>query len=397
MTTSSPDPADDSDPELGTDLGTRLTIRKDIAQFESSIAHYPAEVMEDVAFINQIVLQDLNGHYKLLPPLLRKEGKIEVSEDYAYRLLSGRQFRLERMQAGKVPGGPTGLALVKEIAEFLRRWVVFNSEAGGLPFVETPTWRELDAYIDAVSAPENPCKFGAICGSTGTGKSRMLKRRQLLHNQGKTAHVEAPSSGRLSRFQMKLGAAFGIPISSGTSERLVRLGKCLTNKRTIIVDNVQKLHNERRGADQPVLNYLQEINDDTGCTIILSWTPVFGQTLADPANTQYFEQFIGRFGGLDNVLTLPEYAPMADLRAIADKLRVAGGKASLEVLRRWSREPGRLRILFRRLHLARLAANDDGSKDIRPGHLAAADLRLVPAPAVGIAFDGDQGRKGVAA
>jgi hypothetical protein len=348
-----------------------------------------------VAFINQVVLQELNGHYKLLPPLLRKEGKIEVSEDYAYRLLSGRQFRLERMQEGKVP---RGLALVKEIAEFLRRWVVFNSEAGGLPFVETPTWHELDAYIDAVSAPENPCKFGAICGSTGTGKSRMLKRRQLLHNQGSTAHVEAPSSGRLSRFQMKLGAAFGVPITTETSERLVRLSKCLTGKRTIIVDNVQKLYNPKTGVHQPVLNYLQEINDDTGCTIILSWTPVFGQTLADPTNTQYFEQFIGRFGGLDNVLTLPEYAPMADLRAIADKLRVVGGKASLEVLRRWSREPGRLRILFRRLHLARLAANDDGSKDIRPGHLAAADLRSVPAPAADTPCgEEDQGRKGVAA
>ncbi len=397
MTTSSPQPFGEHDPESANDPDTRQTIRKDISQFEASIAHYPAEVIEDVAFINQIVLQELNGHYKLLPPLLRKEGKITVSEDYAYRLLSGRQFRLERMQPGKVPGGPAGLTLVKEIAEFLRRWVAFNSEAGGLPFVETPTWRELDAYIDAVSAPENPCKFGAICGSTGTGKSRMLKRRQLLHNQGNTAHIEAPSSGKLSRFQMKLGAAFGVAITTETSERLIRLNKCLTGKRTIIVDNVQKLYNPKHGVNQPVLNYLQEINDDTGCTIILSWTPVFGQTLADPANTQYFEQFIGRFGGLDNVLTLPEYAPMADLRAIADKLRVAGGKASLEVLRRWSREPGRLRILFRRLHLARLAANDDGSKDIRPGHLAAADLRLVPAPAVGIAFDGDQGRKGVAA
>ena len=165
----------------------------------------------------------------------------------------------------------------------------------------------------------------------------------------------------------------------------------------IIVDNVQKLHNPKSGAHQPVLNYLQEINEDTGCTIIVSWTPVFGHTLADPTNTQYFEQLIGRFGGLDNVLTLPEYAPMADLRAIADKLRVTGGKGSLEVLRRWSREPGRLRILFRRLHLAKLAANDDGSKDIRPGHLAAADLQVVPAPAAESAFDGDQGRKGVAA
>ncbi len=386
--------AGEHDPEPTSDQDTRQTIRKDIAQFESSIAHYPGEIIEDVAFINQVTLQEMNGHYKLLPPLLLKEGKIAVSEDYVYRLLSGRQYRLERMQAGKVPGG---LALVKEIAEFLRRWVVFNNEAGGLAFIETPTWHELDAYIDAVSAPENPCKFGAICGSTGTGKSRMLKRRQLLHNQGNTAHVEAPSSGRLSRFQMKLGAAFGVPISTETSERLVRLSRCLTSKRTIIVDNVQKLHNPKSGVNQPVLNYLQEINDDTGCTIILSWTPVFGQTLADPTNMQYFEQFIGRFGGLDNVLTLPEYAPMADLRAIADKLRVAGGKASLEVLRRWSREPGRLRILFRRLHLARLAANDDRSKDIRPGHLAAVDLGSVPSPADGNAFDGDQERKGVAA
>jgi hypothetical protein len=246
-----------------------------------------------------------------------------------------------------------------------------------MPFIETPTWKEIDDYITAKRAPENPCKFGAVAGSTGTGKSRMLKRWALIHNHGNTAHVEAPSSGRLPRFQMKLGAQFGIPLTAETHERLVRLAECITSKRTIIVDNVQKLYNPKSGANQAVLNYLQELQDDTGCTIILSWTPVFTQTLAHETNTQYFEQFVGRLGGLDSIFELPEYAPKADLRAIQEKMRIGGGERALEMMRRWSREPGRLRILFQRLHLARLEANDDKSDTIKLAHLEAVDKKPV--------------------
>lgn len=367
-------PATESNLALANAPEDRLMIRKDLAHFEARIASYPDEVRDDVIWLYQFNQSQFSGHYPLLANLVRNEAKMELSDQYFYQVLGGKYFRRDPKDAKKVLGSVDRL---KEVVEWLRRWAIFNSEAGGMPFVETPTWHELNDYITATCAPENPCKFGAVCGSTGTGKSRMLKRYALLNNHGMTAHVEAPSTGRLARFQMKLGAAFGIPLSAETHERVVRLAECVTSKRRIIIDNVQKLYNPKTGANQPILNYLQELQDDTGCTVILSWTPVFSRTLADETNTQYFEQFIGRMGGLDNVHTLPEFAPMADIRAIREKYRVAGGDKALAIMKRWSREPGRLRILYRRLHLAKLNANDDQSRDIKLAHLEAADLRPV--------------------
>lgn len=352
----------------------RLTIRKDLAHFEARIAHYPDDVKEDATWLYQFNQSQFTGHYPLLAALVRKEAKLDLSDQYFYQVLGGKYFRPDPNKPGKVLGS---VERFKEVVEWLRRWSIFNSEAGGMPFVETPTWKELDDYITAVRAPENPCKFGAVAGSTGSGKSRMLKRWALLHNHGNTAHVEAPSSGRLPRFQMKLGAQFGISLTAETHERLVRLAECITSKRTIIIDNVQKLYNPKSGANQPVLNYLQELQDDTGCTIILSWTPVFTQTLRDETNTQYFEQFVGRMGGLDSIFELPEYAPKADLKAIAEKMRVCGGEKALTIMKGWSRQPGRLRILFKRLHLARLEANEEGSKDIKLAHLEAVDVQPI--------------------
>jgi len=355
----------------------RLMIRKDIAHFEARIAGYPEEIKDDVTWLYQFNQAQFSGHYPLLAALVRNEAKLDLSDQYFYQVLGGKYFRPDPTKPGRVLGSKDRL---KEVVEWLRRWAIFNSEAGGMPFVETPTWHELDNYITGISAPENPCKFGAVCGSTGTGKSRMLKRHAMLNNHGQTAHVEAPSSGRLPRFQMKLGACFGIPLSAETHERLVRLAECVNNRRRIIVDNVQKLYNPKTGANQPVLNYLQELQDDTGCTIILSWTPVFSRTLGDPTNTQYFEQFIGRLGGLDTIHNLPEYAPMADLRAIQEKYRIGGGDRALKLLKTWSRQPGRARILYHRIYLAKLAG-DPQAKDIKFNQLESADLQPVVLPA----------------
>lgn len=379
-------PATTTEPDIASNLALanapedRQMIRKDLAHFESRIASYPTEIKDDATWLYQFNQAQFSGHYPLLAALVRNEGKMDLSDQYFYQVLGGKYFRPDPKTKGKVLGS---IERFKEVVEFLRRWAIFNSEAGGMPFVETPTYKELDDYITGTRAPENPCKFGAIAGSTGTGKSRMLKRWAMLNNHGNTAHVEAPSSGRLARFQMKLGVPFGIAISAETHERLIRLAECVNNKRTIIVDNVQKLYNPKTGANQPILNYLQELQDDTGCTIILSWTPVFTRTLGEATNTQYFEQFIGRLGGLDSIYSLPEFAPKGDLLAIQDKYRIAGGKESLEIMRRWSRQTGRLRILYKRIYLAKLEANEDKSKDIKLAHMEAVDRQEITLPVAG--------------
>lgn len=363
---------------------SRLTIRKDVSQFEARIlqAGYPAEVLADCIFIHQINQQEFSGKYPLLAQLVRTQLKIERSDAFFYQLLGGKYFRRDKA-SDKILGS---VDTVHEIADALRTWAVFNSDAGGMPFIETPTWQSLCDYLDAKREPTEVCKFGAVVGSTGTGKSRMLKRNALLNNHGKTVHLEAPSRGSLSQFQVKLGASYGISISAPAQERRVRLGECVRADCSIFVDNVQKLYNAQHGPNQAVLNFLQELQDDTGCCIIMSWVPVFTGTLRGGANQQYFEQFVGRLGGLDTILELPEFATLADLKAIQDKMQIAGGKQALALMRSWSRQPGRLRILYSRLQRARRMATDDGVKGINLAHLEAADSTQI-AP---LALEGDE-------
>ncbi len=171
----------------------RLMIRKDLAHFEARIASYPDEVRDDVIWLYQFNQSQFSGHYPLLANLVRNEAKMELSDQYFYQVLGGKYFRRDPKDAKKVLGSVDRL---KEVVEWLRRWAIFNSEAGGMPFVETPTWHELNDYITATCAPENPCKFGAVCGSTGTGKSRMLKRYALLNNHGMTAHTARAGHGK---------------------------------------------------------------------------------------------------------------------------------------------------------------------------------------------------------
>ncbi|WP_221029929.1 ATP-binding protein [Actomonas aquatica] len=362
----------------------RLTIRKDLSQFEARMvqAGYPEEVFEDCLFIYQVNQREFSGKYPLLAHLVRSELRIDRSDAFFYQLLGGKYFRRQK-GTGKIQGSRE---TVKEIADALRTWVVFNSEAGGMAFVETPTWQSVADYIDAKREPTEVCKFGGIVGSTGTGKSRMTKRYALINNHGKTVHLEAPSRGSLSKFQVKLGSCYSVSISAPAQERNVRITECVRADSTIIVDNIQKLYNKLHGPNQPVLNYLQELQDDTGCTIILNWTPVFTEIFREGADQRYFEQFVGRLGGLDTIIELPEFTPLADLKAIAAKMEIAGGKNAIDLMRRWSRQPGRQRILFSRLQRARRFATDEGCDYIKLAHLEAADcIAITPSAEEGAA------------
>ncbi len=107
------------------------------------------------------------------------------------------------------------------------------------------------------------------------------------------------------------------------------------------------------------------------------WVPTFTDKLRNGVNQRYFEQFVGRLGGLDTILELPEYAPMADLRAIQAKMQIAGGQKALDLMKYWSRQPGRLRILYKQLQRARRHATDDGVTGIDFAHLEAADSLMI--------------------
>ena len=159
----------------------------------------------------------------------------------------------------------------------------------------------------------------------------------------------------------------------------------VNEKRTIILENVQRLYVEKAEANQPVFNFLQKLQDETRCTIILTITPVFAETLTRKLANGYFEQFIGRAGGVGEFLRLPDFAEPEDVELIAKSFGMKGLSEKttwqegeivhkgtvLDYLVKISREPGLIRILFGALQKAKVAAEAE-KESLTVDHVKAA-------------------------
>lgn len=332
------------------------------ADFAARIAHYPEETKEDAMWLHFYTHNKCGGHTTVAAKIARDLG-FRVSDNYLYQIASGVYFR------NKV--GKTAVSNFLELVAALKRHDQLASASGKTPFIETGTYHEISAYIDLKRAPDTVCKFGMIAGDTGVQKSESLKRYSLLNNHGAVVRLEAPAQVTLARFLIKLGVCYGIGASISTSARMIEIERCVNDKRTIIIDNAQRLYTPTTGRSQPIYSYLQELQDDTGCTIILCVTNEFPETMLNGKDKDFFHQFSGRIGGIDKILRLPQYPPKADIIQIAEAFGVADIKSTLPTLNEWARGKEKIRILFDRLQDARRLANAEGSESITPDHIEA--------------------------
>lgn len=329
----------------------RLTVRRDLGTFEAAIAHYPEPTKLPTTWLYQYMMSRCNGSPAIVAAQLKKLDPVSYpdKEQYVYQVTTGRYFRT-------APGEKAIAALI-ELVAVLKRHELLAEQAGRIAFNEDLSiWKSIRDYIDRKRARDTVCKFGAIEGATGTGKTAATKHYQLLNNHGSTVRFEAPSSPSLARFLMKLGACYNVLPHVRTHERLVKIEENVNDTRTIIVENVQKLYNPKTGAVQPALSFLQELQDDTGCTIVMTWTPVFRRTLTAGPDASYFEQFISRIGGIEDVLVLDRKLPKADVLSIARQFDVVDIDDCYPILSGWAKQAGPLRILYSRLQKAKLLA-----------------------------------------
>ena len=138
--------------------------------------------------------------------------------------------------------------------------------------------------------------------------------------------------------------------------------EAVTGKRTVIVENIQRLHDPRTGDKQAIFSFLQKLQEDTGCTVILTLTPTFEAILTSGRSRGFFEQFEGRAGGRRNFLRLPEYPPEDDVLMIAEAFGLQHAKKHLDYLVSIAREDGRIRILFENLQDAKIQAESKKEK-----------------------------------
>lgn len=248
--------------------------------------------------------------------------------------------------------------LLEEI-EALRTGARVEEARGRVPFVMTTVAASIFSFIKRKMLPERVNKFGVIIGPTGSQKTATFREFCRQHNHGQTNWLEAPENKSMGEFVTKLARLFGGPAQEPYDRRRQRIFASLNEKRVVIVDNCQRLYREERGAEQPLFGFLQRVQDETGCAIILSVTPAFEGTLTAGMMSGFFEQFEGRAGGRRNFLRLPMQAPTEDVMMIARAFGLRDAARYEKLLTTIAHKPGRIRILFEVLQDAKILAESE--------------------------------------
>lgn len=322
------------------------------ARLEAIFQMYPEPMREDALWLGGYVREKCSRSVDVLEAQVKKLGFSTTASTFL-KVLRGQW---NRNGDGQETAPIISIRNFQAIIEALRREDRISGLAGSVPYVETGTYRDIARFIDKKRAPQTICKFGVIIGPTGTGKSAAFKHYQQLNNHGLVVHVETPYVPSISKFVTKLAAAYGVSVFLSSEIKLKRLAENLNDRKTLIIDNAQRLYLPSRGSNQPCFNYLQEIQDDTGCTIILSITPEFETVLGHGMTAGYFEQFEGRAGGRQSFLVLDPYPPAEDVLQIAEAYGLRDAEKHVRYLETIVQRRGRIRILFTVLQEAKRLA-----------------------------------------
>lgn len=340
-----------------------MTIKATLAQVEAQLAKYdaPEAVRSGVIWLHSFMHSRCNGAPAKVAEILRRINPQEYpnKEQYIYQTARGSYFRKS--------SGAEAIETFNEIVDRLKQWDILEQQRGRVPFNENlRAWKRYNDYVTAKRARSAVCKFGAIQADTGLGKTACTKHYTLLNNHGLTVRIEMPSAPTLARFLVKLGSSYNISASLPTSARLIEIDEQVTSERVIIVENCQKAYHPQTGTCcLPIFSYLQELQDDRDCTVILTWTPVFATEVLHGKESRYFEQFVSRIGGYDDILVLPK-PNKADLLSIVDQFEIRDRQGALAMLAEWSRQPGCLRLIYDRLQKAKVIARN---RDLTLNHL----------------------------
>jgi hypothetical protein len=338
-------------------------LKIDAVTIENVAKLYEPEIQEDIVWLGNYTRERCSKNFDILKSVVRKEGFKNASANFFYKIFTGRY---RDPKTGKYLGR---IENFRQIVSKLRKNYIITSRSGKTPFVETGTWNEIRDYIDSRREPDTVNKFGLIVKPTGAQGTECMKQYRDLNNSGKCVLVDAPETPTLGKFFTDLAMVYGGALSWSFQKKYEHILGAVDHTKTILVDNIQRLYSAKRAGDQPIFHFLQKIQEAKNCTIICSCTDVFyNGTLMLKARDNFFEQFIGRIGGLNEVLVLDEFAPRADLLAIARSFNLVKPEQAIDLLEKLSRKPGRIRVVFGALQKAKRAAVAEND-DLRIEHL----------------------------
>lgn len=326
------------------------SLQLEVSKIEALTAHYPPDVQRDAQWLGGFLRERCTRNLSALCAIAKKL-KFDTVETTFSKILRGKMFDEDGQPCMK-------LKTFEQLVNALRREDQLAALSGRVPFIETSTWEDIKNYIDFKRAPDTVCKFGLIVGPTGAQKGACEKQYALRNNHGAVVYMESPETPTMGKFITKLGACYGVSEFHNLEKKRERINECVNDRSCIIIANIQRMHKPRRGWDQPIFNYLQQLQDDTNCTVILECVVEFQNVLMAGMDAGYFEQFEGRVGGKSEFLVLPDPAPAEDVLMIAQAFKLVDAESHLAALQQIASRRGRIRILFNALQKAKRVAGD---------------------------------------
>lgn len=335
-------------------------IRWDDVNIEKETAHLPPELREDYRWFKSWARDTGLRDMDTITNKLRELG-IDRNKTTWSKILRGRWNRNE---AAEETTPVVSLDKLREEIEAVRTNQRVEALRGKVPFVSTTVWESIRDAIDARADSARVNKWVVIVGHTGSQKSACLNEFQRQRNHGRTRKIEAPENGTFSELLALIARSCGMSTSSNSAAAMrAKIFQAFgagtptdRARRILIIDNAQELWDTKPNSKQQSFTFLRRLQDETGCTIVLSITPIFERLLVDGMIQGWFEQIEGRSGGRNSWLRLPEFPPAEDVLMIAKAFGMVDGKANEKKLVAISREPGRIRRLFEDLQEAKLLA-----------------------------------------
>ena len=326
---------------------------------------YPQEMREPFMWLGWFGRQECGKNLDLLTARARDLG-VQHDKTTWSRILRGKWNK----DKDNNPSPSPVIALPKflKAVQLLREDHRVREMAGKVPFILTPTAKDIFNYIDVRRAPERVNRFGVVVGFTGTQKTATFKEYCRQNNHGLCVWIEAPENGSMTEFLAWLGTKYGGDHRDSMVRSRIRVFSTIKNRHTIIVDNAQAMYRPDKESNQPIFSLLRRLQDEKQCTIILSITPEFHDKLLNQMLIGYFEQFEGRAGGRRNFLVLPKYPPSEDVLVIAKAFGVKDADKHLDYLTAIAQEPGRVRRLFEDLQEAKINAERE-KQPLTIGHV----------------------------
>ena len=216
-----------------------------------------------------------------------------------------------------------------------------------------------DKIIEGLDYARDNSAMVYITGPTGRGKTYTAEWWTQENNHGRTKYLRCPSECGSRALILMIARAFGIASTGSNAEIIANLGKAITPRNVLIIDEAGHLLN-KSGKPGGAIEVLRDLHDMYNCAIALIFTDVYLAEIKRGRAADYFEQFLGR---LEFPVEIPKQPRRDEVRQVLNSFF---GEVSEDVvsyaLASCAERDGKLRTLFKDLFRAEDIARESNRK-----------------------------------